>query len=325
MKKLLTALSLAAAFSAPAQTLFTYGNEAVSAPEFLAAFRKNNQGPVTDKALKEYLDLYIASRLKIKEAKALRYDTLPQLAADLASLRQQIIPAYITDKESINRMTEEAFVRMQKDLRVAHIFIKLGEDSTASAKKKEAMENALRKGDFAAVAKTYSDDPNAKVNGGDLGWITAFSLPYELENLVYNTGVGKVSPVYQSRAGYHVFKVLESRKAMGRVKAAQILLAVPPNSNEATKAGLKRKADSLYKRLQAGDDFGKLATAFSNDMVSAASGGVMAEFGVGDYDPAFERAVLALKDGAFSKPFETAHGYHIVKRIKLDPVPATKS
>lgn len=325
MKKLLTALSLAAAFSAPAQTLFTYGNEAVSAPDFLAAFQKNNQAPVTDKALKEYLDLYIASRLKIKEAKALRYDTLPQLAADLASLRQQIIPAYITDKESMARMTEEAFVRMQKDLRVAHIFIKLGEDSTAAAKKKEALEKALRKGDFAAIAKTYSDDPNAKINGGDLGWITAFSLPYELENLVYNTAVGKVSPVYQSRAGYHVFKVLESRKAMGRVKAAQILLAVPPNSNEATKAGLKQKADSLYKRLLAGDDFGKLATAFSNDMISAVSGGVMTEFGVGEYDPVFERTVLALKDGAFSKPFETAHGYHIVKRIKLEPVPATKT
>ncbi|MBB1285918.1 peptidylprolyl isomerase [Flavisolibacter sp. BT320] len=325
MKKLLTALSLAAAFSAPAQTLFTYGNEAVSAPEFLAAFQKNNQGPVTDKALKEYLDLYIASRLKIKEAKALRYDTLPQLAADMASLRQQIMPAYLTDKESISRMTEEAFTRSQKDLRVAHIFIKLGEDSTAAAKKKEAVEKALRRGDFAAVSKTYSDDPNAKTNGGDMGWITAFSLPYELENLAYNTAVGKVSPVYQSRAGYHVFKVLESRKAMGRVKAAQILLAVPPNSNEATKVGLKRRADSMYRRLLTGEDFGKLAAAFSNDMVSAASGGVIAEFGVGEYDTAFEKAVLALKDGAVSKPFETAHGYHIVKRIQLSPVPGTKT
>ncbi|HEV7333379.1 MAG TPA: peptidylprolyl isomerase [Flavisolibacter sp.] len=323
MKKLLTALSLAAAFAAPAQTLFTYGKEAVSAPDFLVAFQKANQGPVTDKALKEYLDLYIASRLKIKEAKDLGYDTLPQLAADLASLRQQIIPSYITDKETMNRMVAEAFARAQKDLRVAHIFIRLGGDSKAAEQKKEAVAQALRKGDFANVAKTYSDDPNAKANGGNLGWITAFSLPYELENLAYSTPVGQVSPVYQSGAGYHFFKVIDSRKAMGRVKAAQILLAIPPNSSEATKAALKRKADSLYKRLLAGDDFGKLATAFSNDVVSAASNGQMAEFGVGEYEPAFEQAVLALKDGAFSKPFTTAHGYHIVKRIKLDPVPAT--
>ncbi|RYZ49649.1 MAG: hypothetical protein EOO14_20375, partial [Chitinophagaceae bacterium] len=233
MKKLLTALSVAAAFSAPAQTLFTYGKETVSAPDFIAAFQKAAQGTVTDKALLEYRDLYIASRLKIKEAKDLRLDTLPQLLADLASLRQQIIPAYLTDKESMNRMVAEAFARQQKDLRVAHIFIRIGGDGKAAEAKKEAVAQALRKSDFALVAKTHSDDPNAKSNGGDLGWITAFSLPYELENLAYSTPVGQVSPPYRSGAGYHFFKVTGSRKAMGRVKAAQILLAVPPNSTEA--------------------------------------------------------------------------------------------
>ncbi|NTS39367.1 peptidylprolyl isomerase [Flavisolibacter sp. BT320] len=325
MKKLLTALSVAAAFSAPAQTLFTYGKETVAAPDFIAAFQKTAQGAVTDKALLEYRDLYIASRLKIKEAKERRLDTLPQLLADLASLRQQIIPAYLSDKESMDRMVTEAFTRQQKDLRVSHIFIRIGEDRKAAEAKKEAVAQALRKSDFALVAKTHSDDPNAKTNGGDLGWITAFLLPYELENLAYSTPVGQVSPPYRSAAGYHFFKVTGSRKAMGRVKAAQILLAVPPNSTETTKAGLKRKADSLYQRLLAGDDFGKLAAAFSNDMVSAASNGLMAEFGVGEYEPAFEQAVLSLKNGAFSKPFLTAHGYHIVKRLSLEPAPANKT
>ncbi|MDQ3277772.1 MAG: peptidylprolyl isomerase, partial [Bacteroidota bacterium] len=177
--------------------------------------------------------------------------------------------------------------------------------------------------DFAAVAGQYSDDPNAAANGGDLGWITAFSLPYDLENLAYNTPAGQVSQPFRSRAGYHIFKVLGSRKALGRVKAAQILLAVPPNSTAAVKANIERKADSLYKRLLAGDDFAKLATAFSNDVVSAVSGGQMTEFGVGEYEPSFEQAVLALaKNGAISKPFVTAHGYHIIKRISIEPVPA---
>ena len=106
MKKLLTAVCLAATFSAPAQTLFTYGKDKVSATDFLEAFQKNNQGPVTEKVLKNYLDLYIASRLKIREAKAKGYDTLPQLLADLANLRQQILPTYLNDKESMNRMID---------------------------------------------------------------------------------------------------------------------------------------------------------------------------------------------------------------------------
>src|SRR5690348_6591913 len=106
MKKLLTALCLADTFSAPAQTLFTYGKDKVSADEFLRAFQKNNQGPVTEKTLKEYLDLYIASRLKIKEAKRRGYDTLPQLIADLANLRQQILPTYLNDKESMDKLVD---------------------------------------------------------------------------------------------------------------------------------------------------------------------------------------------------------------------------
>jgi peptidyl-prolyl cis-trans isomerase SurA len=323
MKKLLTALCLAATFSAPAQTLFTYGKEKVSADDFLRAFQKNNQGSVTEKTLKEYLDLYIASRLKIKEAKARGYDTLPQLIADLANLRQQILPNYLNDKESIDKMVNEAFTRSQKDIHLAHIFIKAGNDEAATEKKKEQVLQALKSGDFAAVAKEYSDDPSAKTNGGDLGWITVFSLPYELETLAYSTPEGKTSTVFRSKAGYHIFKNLGERKALGRIRAAQILLAIPPNADEAAKAKLKEKADSLYNRLQAGDDFGKLATAFSNDVISAASNGQITEFGVGEYDPVFENAVLNLpKDGAISKPFLTSHGYHIVKRIKLSPVSA---
>jgi hypothetical protein len=40
--------------------------------------------------------------------------------------------------------------------------------------------------------------------------------------------------------------------------------------------------------LQKGDDFGKLAAAFSNDVVSSASNGSMPEFGLGTFDPSFE-------------------------------------
>lgn len=320
MKKLLTALCFAAAFSAPAQTLFTYGKEAVSANDFLRAFKKNNQGAATEKALKEYLHLYIASRLKIKEAKELGYDTLPQLIADLANLRQQILPTYLNDKEGLEKMIGEAFTRSQKDIHLAHILIKAGE---GAEKKKAGALQALAKRDFAAAAREFSDDPSVKTNGGVLGWITAFSLPYELENVVYSTSVGKVSPVYTSKAGFHIFKNGGERKAFGRIKAAQILLAIPPNSTESEKAQVKKRADSLYSRLQAGDDFSKLAAQFSNDVVSAAANGQMTEFGVGDYEPAFEQAVLSLaRDGAVSKPFATAHGYHIVKRIKILPVAA---
>ena len=326
MKKLLTAFTLFIALSSSAQTLFTYGKESVSADEFLRAFKKNNNGAKDGNALKEYLDLYIASRLKIREAKDNHYDTLPQLVSDLVNLRQQILPTYLNDKESLDKLVNEAFARSQKDVRVAHIFIAFAKnavtDNAAADRKRDEVIQKLAKGaKFGELAKQYSDDPTALTNGGDIGWVTVFTLPYELENVVYSTPVGKTSSAYTSKIGHHIFKNLGERKAAGRIKAAQILLAFPPGANEVVKARLKKTGDSLYSRLQAGEDFGKLATAFSNDVVSSASNGQMQEFGVGEFNPVFEAAAFSLlKDGAVTKPFVTEYGYHIVKRISRSPV-----
>ena len=328
MKKLLTVFGVLAVFSSSSQTLFTYGQEGVSADEFLRAYNKNNSGAKNQKALREYLDLYIASRLKVKEAKAIGLDTLAQLKTDLATLRQQILPNYLADKESLDKLVNEGFARSQKDIRAAHIFISFSKngvfDSTAAQKRRDEALAQLSKGiKFEEVAKAFSDDPSALTNGGDLGWTTAFTLPYEIESALYATAPGKTAPVYTSGAGYHILKNNGERKAFGQMKAAQILVAFPPGADASLKARLKKQADSLHRKLAAGDDFGKLATQFSNDVVSSVSNGQMSEFGVGEYEPVFEAAVFALpKDGAISKPFETAHGYHIVKRIKLTPVPA---
>ncbi|RYZ26646.1 MAG: hypothetical protein EOO10_14990 [Chitinophagaceae bacterium] len=330
MKKLLTVLCVFALGSASAQTLFTYGKDAVSADEFIKAYQKNNNGVKSEKALKEYLDLYIASRLKIKEAKELGFDTLAQLQTDLHNLRQQILPGYLNDKTSLDKLVNEAFTRSQKDIHVAHISIAFEKNGAvnmdAANKKKEEVLAKLEKKEskFEDIAKEYSDDPSAQTNGGDIGWITAFNLPYELETVAYSTPLGKTSAVHTSKAGYHILRNMGERRALGRMKASQILLAFPPGADAKAKGRLKKTADSLYARLLAGDDFGKLATAFSNDVVSSASNGRMSEFGVGDFSPAFENAVFALqRDGAIAKPFVTEHGYHIVKRTKLIPV-ATK-
>ncbi|HEX2605959.1 MAG TPA: peptidylprolyl isomerase, partial [Flavisolibacter sp.] len=325
MKKLLTACAVMVSLSATSQTLFYYGKDSVSVNEFLKAYHKNNTGPKSPKAFSNYLDLYINSRLKIKEAQSLGYDTLPQIVSDIAGLRQQILPAYLNDKESIDKMANEAFLRSQKDIHLAHLFFSFREhpDTAALASRvKEAMQK-LTTLSFSEVARQYSDDPAAAENGGDLGWITAFSLPYELENLAYSLAPGKTSGIYRSRAGYHIFRNLAERKAIGRIRAAQILLSFPPGANEATRLKTRKLADSIYNSLLKGADFGKLAAQYSNDAISAAANGEMQEFGTGEYDRVFEDKVFSLaKDGAITPPFQTTHGFHIVKRIARVPIPA---
>jgi len=329
MKKLIAAFGVLISFSLSAQTIFYYGNDSVTVNEFLKAYNKNKTNVRTEKAFRDYLNLYIASRLKIKEAKARGYDTLPQMVSDLENLRQQILPNYLNDKEAVNKLVEEAYIRSQKDIHLAHIFISFQQngtiDTVAALKKLAELQDKLKATpDFLAVAKQFSEDPSAKTNSGDLGWITVFNLPYPLENLVYSTGVGKISQVYKSKAGYHIFKNIAERKDPGRIKALQILIANPPGADNSVKDANKKLADSLYQLLLKGSDFGALAPKFSNDMVSAASNGQMQEFGVGEYDPLFENAVYSLQKNAISKPFLTSHGYHIVKLLeKLPPVTKT--
>jgi peptidyl-prolyl cis-trans isomerase SurA len=232
----------------------------------------------------------------------------------------------MNDPESVNRLLREAFLRSQKDVHIAHIFISLRDDQGTinedfAVKKRDAILQRLKTEDFMKVAASLPDDPQYHGINGDLGYITVFSLPYELENAVYATPVGRISPAIHSKIGYHIFKVLDQRKAFGKIKAQQILLAIPPNADDAMKERIASKADSLYKRIMAGDNFNDLATAFSNDYVTAATGGMMMEAGIGTYDQAFEKVLWSLpKDGAVSKPFQTSHGWHIVKRISIRPV-----
>ncbi|RYZ24117.1 MAG: hypothetical protein EOO16_02280 [Chitinophagaceae bacterium] len=313
---------LCAAGGASAQTLFTYGRDTVTVPEFMAAWKKNNTASGTG-ALNDYLDLYIASRLKIREARRLGYDTLPQMTTDLQNLREQLLPTYLNDLAGVDALVAEARERSKKNIRLAHIFIaaKEGADTSSAWKRAQEALALLQKGTpFATVAKQYSDDPSAKENGGDLGNVGVFSLPYELENLAWRTPAGKVSALYHSRAGYHIFKNNGERPDPGTFRGAQILLAFPPGATDADKAAVKKRADSLYSRLLKGDDIGKLAERFSNDVVSAANGGQMPELNAGQFDARFEDKVFALpKDGALTAPFLTGHGWHIVKRLSLKP------
>jgi len=321
-------LFICVAFHAQSQTLFTYGKYSVDKKEFLRAYEKNNTQPVTNRAqsVKDYLQLYINSRLKIREAYVSGFDTLSSIKNEVDNLRSQIVDNYMTDPTVTARLMKEAFQRSQTDLRVSQIFIATSKgerqlDTAAAQRKLEDVLAQLKQGkDFGTVAQQYSDDGAARTTKGDIGFITVFNLPYEVENAVYGTPVGSWSAPVRSKAGYHIFKVTAQRKDMGRIRAQQILLAFPPGVGDDYKKTIAAKADSIYKRILAGDDFAKLAAIYSNDYISAANGANLPDIGIGQFDPAFENALFALaKDGAVSKPFMTSHGWHILKRVSLKP------
>lgn len=321
------------------QTLVRYGNQTISREEFIRAFSKNNMNvKASQKAYRDYLRLYIRYRLKVQAALDERLDTLAGQKTDLQNFKSQIADQYINDEPSLNRMAQEAFVRSQRDLRISYIFVAAAKNASpadtlrAWKKIQQAYQALENHSDFGETAMTFSEDPFAKTNKGDIGFITVFDLPYSMENLVYGMGQTKnqtqrvsaaFSPVHRIDGGYVIVKKTAERPALGRIHVAQILVAFPYQASDAAKAETHRRADSIYQAIVGGADFAMLAKKFSGDNLSFQLGGVLPEFGIGKYEAGFEETAFGLtRDGEVSKPYASSFGYHIIKRIARIPVPS---
>jgi peptidyl-prolyl cis-trans isomerase SurA len=316
------------ALSAQSQTLITYGTNTVSKDEFLRAYNKNKTATTDkEKAIRDYVELYTNFKLKVKAARDLRVDTLPQLQTDMDNFRRQVDENYMSDEKELNNLVSQAFDRSQNDLHVLLFSIPVAEDATPEDSAKSFASAQLLSNELKSGSNNYTSiAEKANARFGDLGYVTVFSLPYQYENIVYSLKPGETSAPFRAKKAWHIFKVVDQRKDAGKWKVAQILFTYPPDSDEQTKLVSKKLADSVYGLLQAGSDFAALAKAFSNDKITYLNGGELPEFGTGKFDYSFEKEVFDLKnDGDYTKPFSTSFGYHIVKRLGYTPVNTDKS
>ena len=308
--------------------LFTVDGQPVQSSEFSYIYSKNNRedADFSEGSLREYLDLYTTFKLKVREAYAMRLDTVTQLKTELAGYRKQLAESYLTDKEITDRLVEEAYKRMQEDVQVAHILIKsnpnVANDTIAAFDKIQKAYKRLQAGEaWNDVVKQTSEDNTSKDNGGDLGYITAL-LPngfYSFETTAYETPVGKYSAPIRTTLGYHIVKVLNKRPARGELDIAHILLRVKADgSND---KAVKVRIDEIHKQLVAGTKFEDVARQQSEDKSSAERGGNLGSIAINQYEKSFEEAVYALpKDGDITAPVRTRLGWHIIKKIRQRPM-----
>ena len=330
-KTLLTifALTMACACTmvAQSQTLFTYNNTPVSKDEFLKAFNKNpdTTGNHAQK-LRDYLDMYINFKLKLQEAYYEKLDAKDEFKDEAQNFKSQLTENYINSQANIGQLVHEAFVRSQQDILLAEVFVAApqGTDTSAARQKIQEALTALNAGkSFDDVTVEYSTGEYIKKQKGSLGYITAFTLPYELENIVYGLKPGGYSGIYHSSAGYHIFKNVSVRNGAGKRKIQQILLPIGASFSDAEKQAIAHKADSLYALIQSGKKFEQFALQYANPNMNGQQNGITT-VGVGMYSPDFEEVVFSLqKPGDISKPFVTAYGYNIIKLQEIMPV-ATK-
>lgn len=323
-------------FAQEDKVLMTINGEPIMASEFLYIYEKNNQETSLEKkSMEEYLDLFINFKLKVTEAIAQGVDTTQEFKDELKGYRAQATPKYLQDNDAIDSLVLLSYNRMANIRKASHIAVQCPMDAdsatlaAATAKINELRQRVtvglpkeVKKGrkkitvqeveDFAEVAMTYSDDPAAKQNKGELGWIQPFRYVYPLEDAVYNTPVGEITEVFRSPFGLHIAKV-EGERAFEEAHAAHIMKMTPSGDLQRL-AAATFKMDSIYQlAIQDTVDFAALAQANSEDRGSAMRGGDLGWFGRGAMVQPFEDITFGLNEGEISKPFQTRFGIHISK------------
>ena len=114
----------------------------------------------------------------------------------------------ITESATKNAYDEYKKVYGEKEYSARHILVKTESEA------KDIIAQLGKGGDFAKIAKEKSLAPEAKENGGDLGWFSPASLVKPLSDVAINLQKGSVSsnPV-QTQFGWHVIKLIDSRAA----------------------------------------------------------------------------------------------------------------
>ncbi|MDO3693436.1 peptidylprolyl isomerase [Wenyingzhuangia sp. chi5] len=306
-------------FSTSAQkkdkVLFKIDGEPTYVSEFTKLF-KQKDAAVIEQDFKKDLQLMVDYKLKLKQSKAEGLDTLSSIKKELNKYKRDLAAPFLTDDATLENLLQEAYYRTVNKIKASHILIAFkGNDTIEAYNKIKDIQAQIKNGvDFGDLAIKYSDDKSALQNRGELGYFTAFRMVYPFEDAAYNTPVGQVSDIVKSQFGYHIIKVDDLAKSEGKVKVAHIMVA-------GLDASKKAKIDSIYQKLENGEDYATLAKKYSDDKGSSNSGGVLQAFEKGRLPAEFEEVAFSMSEpNAYSKPFKTPYGWHIVKFIEKEPI-----
>lgn len=99
--------------------------------------------------------------------------------------------------------------------RARHILLKATPEltDTQARDKLEELRKRIEAGeDFAALARTHSEDPGSRPRGGDLGWSSPGMLVPEFQQAMEALQIGQISAPFKTQFGWHIVQVLEQRQ-----------------------------------------------------------------------------------------------------------------
>src|SRR5579884_2745967 len=172
----------------------------------------------TDTELKAYFNANQARyQNSIPEKRQIKYFILNE--KDVVD-KTTVDPAEIQRAYSAN---QDAY-RVQERAKVRHILIatpKPGADGkvdqkavdAARAKAQDVEKQVKATGNWAELAKKYSEDPGSKNNVGELGWILKGKTVPEFEKTAFGQAKGQISDPVQSSFGFHIIQTEDKESA----------------------------------------------------------------------------------------------------------------
>ncbi len=309
-------------------TVLRIGDDRISKNEFKTVyFKNNNDSAVTENALKDYMQLFIDFKLKVKEAERMGLDTTKKFKKEFERYKKQLAKPYLIDSATKEKLLKEAYERKKTQVHASHILVQLEknplpQDTAEAYEKIMKIKERIQKSDSSLLEigkklmKKRSD-----VRASDLGYFDAFRMVYPFETTAYKTKEGKIGGPVRTQYGYHLIKVHDKRPSQGRIRVAHIMKHAPRKASPSQKRRAAKKIKELHSKLENGVDFSRLAKKHSDDKKTARRGGRLPWFSYGEMLPTFSKAAFDLdSNGAISEPVQTRYGWHIIKRLDLKPL-----
>ncbi|MFQ5519527.1 MAG: peptidylprolyl isomerase, partial [Mariprofundus sp.] len=183
--------------------------------------------------------------------------------------------------------------------------------------------------DFAKLVAIYSESPDRQQQGV-MGWFSKGGITQRFAPAL-ELPVGGLTEPIRSPSGFHILKVMGERwqepevagESYDEVHARHILLQIPSYSDEATKAKIRHRAETIADEMQdASDEAFATRAKEASQGPSASKGGDLGWFRKGMMLPEFEEVAFSMKAGETSGVVETQFGLHVIRvvaRRHVDP------
>lgn len=299
--------------------------------EFEKAYIKNvgsKEKAVSDtyEDYKNFADLYLNFKMKLRDAKIRGYDSDESLKDELNEYKRKVGASYILEKNLVEPALKKLYDLRKTEIRASHLMIRSNpeRDIEASTEFAQAILDSILNGSatFEEMVQRYSDDQFSKPKDGDIFYFTASQLPIEFEEACYKTNVGEIYPgVVKTSFGLHIIKVTDKKERTPKIRASHILASFSDESGEVDSVAALEKIKSVMKKIKDGEDFSKIAMEHSDDSGTKDSGGDLGMFERRMMVQEFDEAVFNLKIGEVSDIVKTSFGYHIIKLTEIPESP----